>query len=256
MAIDSESFDRTNFVLPHDLIFHALHSLALNQNTTAIRDNNSGAVVTHQQLLSDILASRNKLRTILDPETVARLRQEREVCILVLAEGYEFCVVLFAALAIGAIAVPLSMFSFLLITLAQHFCKVTISSICQLSLGQIKSNLSDPRHEDNAARGLALCGNMQSVRSDIRRQSFGLVESISVVSDNRVTFQSLASCTPLFHSNRPASIRHDLFWSSSGPEQTRSDHIYLGLNRSPQGCSNPKVQYVIRFGRCRQEKSN
>lgn len=115
--LNSTSFDRTDFlphhegpnVLPHDILFHTLHSLAAYQNDVAIIDAKSGHVATHQQFLSDIVACRNGLREALASETIEALQEEHEVSILILSSGYEFIVSFFAILAIGAIAVPLSM---------------------------------------------------------------------------------------------------------------------------------------------------
>lgn len=114
--LNSTSFDRTDFlphhdglnVLPHDILFHTLHSLAAYHNDVAIIDAKSGHVATHQQFLSDIVACRNGLRDALAPETMEALQEEQEVSILILSSGYEFIVSFFAVLAIGAIAVPLS----------------------------------------------------------------------------------------------------------------------------------------------------
>jgi acyl-CoA synthetase (AMP-forming)/AMP-acid ligase II len=116
--LDPISFDRTDFlprhegpnVLPHDILFHVLHSLAAYQNNVVVKDAKSGHVATHQQFLSDIVACRNALRDSFAPETIAALQAEREVSVLILSHGYEFVVSFFAILAIGAIAVPLSMY--------------------------------------------------------------------------------------------------------------------------------------------------
>jgi hypothetical protein len=116
--LDPASFDRTDFlpyhegpnVLPHDILFHILHSLAAYQNDEAIIDAKAGYTATHQQFLSDIVACRNALRETLAPETIKALQEDREVSILILSSGYEFIVSFFAVLAIGAIAVPLSMY--------------------------------------------------------------------------------------------------------------------------------------------------
>ena len=116
--LDMQSFDRCDFqprhegstVLPHDLIFHDLYSLAISQNTVAIRDLNTGHSATYQQFLSDIVALTKRLREELHPETLQDLRNEREVSFLILSEGYEAMVALFATFALGAIAVPLSGF--------------------------------------------------------------------------------------------------------------------------------------------------
>lgn len=115
-SIDVESFDRCDFqphhegstVLPHDLIFHDLYSLAISQNKVVIRDINTGHSATHQQFLSDIVALTERLRKELHPETLQGLWDEREVSFLILSEGYEAMVALFATFAMGAIAVPLS----------------------------------------------------------------------------------------------------------------------------------------------------
>ena len=114
--LDPETFERCDFlpyhegpgVLPHELLFHSLYNLAIGQNTTVIRDKNTGHVVSHHQFLTDILALRTKLRAELSPSTLQALKDEREICILVLAAGYEFSVAFFAIQALGGIAVPCS----------------------------------------------------------------------------------------------------------------------------------------------------
>ena len=115
-SIDVESADGFDFharredsmTLPHDLIFHDLYSLAMSQNKVVIRDKNTGHTATHQQFLIDILALTERLRKELHPETLQDLQDEREVSFLILSEGYEAMVALFATFAMGAIAVPLS----------------------------------------------------------------------------------------------------------------------------------------------------
>ena len=114
--LDPETFDRCDFlprhegpnVLPHDLLFHSLFDLALRQNTTIIKDKNTGYSASHQQFLGDILALRTKLRAELNSSTIQALRDEREVSLLICAEGYEFSVAFFAVQALGGIAVPCS----------------------------------------------------------------------------------------------------------------------------------------------------
>ncbi|KAK5056232.1 hypothetical protein LTR84_012785 [Exophiala bonariae] len=114
--IDPETFDRCDFlpchegpnVLPHDLLFHSLYDLALRQNTIIIKDKNTGLCASHQQFIGDILALRSKLRAELDPSTLTDLQHEREICLLICAEGYEFAVSFFAVQALGGIAVPCS----------------------------------------------------------------------------------------------------------------------------------------------------
>jgi malonyl-CoA/methylmalonyl-CoA synthetase len=115
--VDVREFDRMDFVpyhegpnvLPHDLIFHTFHASAAAENTPAIVDRKAGYTASYQQLVSDILVCRNRLRETLTPETVDALRKDREVSILLWSAGYEFTVGFFAILALGAIAVPLSM---------------------------------------------------------------------------------------------------------------------------------------------------
>ena len=135
----TESFDRMDFlplhegpnVLPHDLIFHTLHSFALTYNDEAlIKDTRSGHEATYQQFLSDIVACRNALRITLDPETIEALQKEREVCVLILSQGYEFTVAFFAALAIGAIAVPLSKYRILHSPASQSKLSPTFQNPC------------------------------------------------------------------------------------------------------------------------------
>lgn len=114
--LDPETFDRCDFlphdegvnVLPHDLLFHSLFDLAIRQNTIIIKDKNTGQNASHQQFLGDILALRSKLREELDPSTLQALRDEREVSLLICAEGYEFSVAFFAIQALGGVAVPCS----------------------------------------------------------------------------------------------------------------------------------------------------
>lgn len=119
-ALDPETFERCDFlplhegphVLPHDLLFHSLFELALTQNSTVIKDKNTGHNASHQQFLGDILALRTKLREELHSSTLTALRDEREVSLLICAEGYEFAVAFFAVQALGGIAVPCSLSAF------------------------------------------------------------------------------------------------------------------------------------------------
>lgn len=116
MDLEDESFDRNSFlpshegptVLPHDLIFHDLYSLAVSLNKTVIKDMNTGHSASHQQFLSDIICLSTRLREELHPDTLRALHDEREVSLLILSEGYEAMVAFFATLALGGIAVPLS----------------------------------------------------------------------------------------------------------------------------------------------------
>ncbi|KAH8701094.1 hypothetical protein BGW36DRAFT_425890 [Talaromyces proteolyticus] len=114
--VEVGSFDRMDFVpfhegpevLPHDLLFHTLHSIAASNDRPAIVDRKTGYTATYQQLVSDIVVCRNRLRATLKPETIEAIRREREVSILLWSAGYEFTIGFFAVLALGAIAVPLS----------------------------------------------------------------------------------------------------------------------------------------------------
>jgi malonyl-CoA/methylmalonyl-CoA synthetase len=115
--VDVGEFDRMDFlpyhegpnVLPHDLLFHTLHALATADGRLAVVDCKAGYEATYQQLLSDIVLCRNKLRETLDKESLEALRNEKEVSLVLWSSGYEFTVAFFAILALGAIAVPLSM---------------------------------------------------------------------------------------------------------------------------------------------------
>jgi hypothetical protein len=115
--IDSSSFDRFDLVsveddsntLPHDAFFHRLHYLACHQNSIAIRDHQLGIEVPHDQLLSDIVATRNDVIQRLHPVTAQLLGEDKEVAFVIFARGYEFVVAFFAILAIGGIAVPTSL---------------------------------------------------------------------------------------------------------------------------------------------------
>lgn len=115
--LDPATFDRTDFlltshegpnVLPHDIFFHRLYNLALRQNTVVIKDAYDGLAITHHQLLSDIIFTRNRIRESLNKKSVDMLRNDQEVSILIVARGYEFVVAFYAALALGAIATPQS----------------------------------------------------------------------------------------------------------------------------------------------------
>jgi hypothetical protein len=89
--LDPETFERCDFlpyhedtyVRPHDLLFHSLYNLALRQNTTIIKDKNTGHSASHQQFLSDILALRTKLKAELHLSTLQALRDERKVSLLI-----------------------------------------------------------------------------------------------------------------------------------------------------------------------------
>lgn len=107
---DVANFDAADFfdeiegpnVLPCDIITQTLHHLASHQSKIVVRDKKSGHEVDHQQLLSDILACRNRIRASLDPESLQALRRDHEVSICIWASGYAFTVAFFAAFALGA----------------------------------------------------------------------------------------------------------------------------------------------------------
>ncbi|PGH20090.1 hypothetical protein AJ80_03658 [Polytolypa hystricis UAMH7299] len=128
--VDIGGFDRMDFVpfhegpdvLPHDLIFHALHALAMDPSRIAIIDCKISYQATYRQLLSDIVLCRNRVREALAPETLEALQKEQEVSLLLWSEGYEFTVAFFAILALGAIVVPFS--PHITVPEALHNCKV------------------------------------------------------------------------------------------------------------------------------------
>jgi hypothetical protein len=114
--LDPVNFDRTDFfpiqegdhVLPHDLMFHRLYFLALNQNTTAVRDPCHNHEINYHQLLSDVLATRNLLRQQLTATSMEMIRKGDEISVLVVARGYHFVVGFLAVMCLGAIVVPQS----------------------------------------------------------------------------------------------------------------------------------------------------
>ncbi|KAK0257973.1 hypothetical protein LTR35_007447 [Friedmanniomyces endolithicus] len=74
-----------------------------------IRDDNTGEEATHLQLLSDVLALRERVRSQLSTEVQAALDQNDEVYIAVLAAGgYEYAVAMLAVLSLGAAVVPMT----------------------------------------------------------------------------------------------------------------------------------------------------
>lgn len=110
--------DRTAFFPPHTgsnvfpnspLFSHIIRHAA--RHRLAIRDLRLGVQKTYEQLLSDVLGLRQVLRSSLDAVTVKDLENGEEVYIGVLAGGgYEFAVAILAVLALGAAAVPMSIF--------------------------------------------------------------------------------------------------------------------------------------------------
>ncbi|KAF5012776.1 hypothetical protein FDECE_1196 [Fusarium decemcellulare] len=97
-------------IFPDFPAFHRLLYIAnVQQDKTVMRDVAAGLEVTHAQYLSDILRLRNTLLSHLDQDTQQKLLRGEEVFICLLAKGgYEFAVGIFAIIAVGAIAVPIS----------------------------------------------------------------------------------------------------------------------------------------------------
>lgn len=115
-------FDRNNFVprhegdsiLPLSPFFSRLVRYAHRKPPRlAIRDVKLDVEKTYLQLLTDVLAFRKFLRSRLSPETLADLRDGKEVYIALLAAGgYEYTVGFVAVLALGAAVVPMCKSSF------------------------------------------------------------------------------------------------------------------------------------------------
>ena len=110
--------DRTLFVpkhtgrnvLPcHSLFQRLLRFAHRRPSKLAVRDSNDGIEATHIQLLSDVLALRQRLHESLSQDVQAALDRREEVYIAVLAPGgYEYSVAMLAVLALGAAVVPLT----------------------------------------------------------------------------------------------------------------------------------------------------
>ncbi|KAK4508309.1 hypothetical protein PRZ48_002047 [Zasmidium cellare] len=74
-----------------------------------VRDVNTGVEATHLQLLTDVLAFRERVWGSLSDGVRKALEQRQEVYIAILAAGgYEFTVAILAALAMGAAVVPMT----------------------------------------------------------------------------------------------------------------------------------------------------
>ncbi|KAK4545444.1 hypothetical protein LTR36_002794 [Oleoguttula mirabilis] len=111
--------DRTLYAPPHTgrstfpchSLFARLVRFAHQQPPRlCVRDaDDAGLEATHIQLLSDVLALRERLRPNLSSDVRAALERREEVYIAVLAPGgYEYTVAMLAVLALGAAVVPLS----------------------------------------------------------------------------------------------------------------------------------------------------
>lgn len=97
-------------VLPCHSLFQRLLRLAEhNPPRLAVRDDDAGSEATHIQLLTDVLALRQRLWEALGPDVREAIDRRHEVYIAVLAPGgYEFTVATLAVLATGAAVVPMT----------------------------------------------------------------------------------------------------------------------------------------------------
>lgn len=111
--------DRVKFVPPH-IGRHVLPNSPLfakllrhaRRNRLAIRDNTLKVEKTYGDLLADVLAYRAFLESALGHQVLEQIERDEEVYIGVLAAGgYEFTVAILAVHAIGAAAIPMSMWS-------------------------------------------------------------------------------------------------------------------------------------------------
>jgi malonyl-CoA/methylmalonyl-CoA synthetase len=110
--------DRTLHVPPHTgrdiLPYHSLFQRLLRfahqrPPRLAIRDGNTGREATHIQLLSDVLAMKERLWNTLGQDVRLALQRKEEVYIALLAPGgHAYAVGLLAIFAIGAAAVPMT----------------------------------------------------------------------------------------------------------------------------------------------------
>ncbi len=74
-----------------------------------VRDANTGKEATHLQLLTDVLALRERVWSTLSPKVQQALDRREEVYIAVLAPGgYEYTVAMLTVLALGAAVVPMT----------------------------------------------------------------------------------------------------------------------------------------------------
>jgi malonyl-CoA/methylmalonyl-CoA synthetase len=96
-------------VFPNTPLFSKLLRHA-HRGRLAIRDLRTGVNKTYAELLSDVLGLRGILEVSLDKDTLRQIEREQEVFLGVLAAGgYEYTVAILAVLALGAAAVPMSM---------------------------------------------------------------------------------------------------------------------------------------------------
>lgn len=150
------SDDRTNFVPPHTgrniLPAHPFFSRLVRFANTlpqriCIRDANGDTAkeYTHTQLLTDVLAFRERIWNLLPAATRNALDRREEVYIAVLAAGgYEYTVSVIAALALGAAIVPMTVHlppeeALYFVTKSRAAC--ILCSSAALSLGQAVEKL-------------------------------------------------------------------------------------------------------------------
>ena len=97
-------------ILPASPFFNRLLRFAhATPPRLCIRDDNTGLEATHLQVLTDVLAFREKIWACLSPAVRTQLDERQEVYIAVLAPGgYEYTVAIIAALALGAAVVPMT----------------------------------------------------------------------------------------------------------------------------------------------------
>lgn len=100
------------YVLPRSPFFSRLLRFAHNRPPRlAVRDDIAHAEATYLQLLTDVLALRNRLRHDLRTSTQKILAGGEPVYIAILAAGgYEYAVAMLAVLAFGGACVPMSKF--------------------------------------------------------------------------------------------------------------------------------------------------
>ncbi|CAK4030611.1 Malonate-- ligase [Lecanosticta acicola] len=97
-------------IFPCHPLFNRLVRFAhANPPRLCVRDVNTGVEATHVQLLTDVLAFRERVWQNLSDGVKKALDQRQEVYIGILAPGgYEFTVAILAALALGAAVVPMT----------------------------------------------------------------------------------------------------------------------------------------------------
>ena len=116
--MESNSGDRTLYiprhtgcnVFPcHSLFSRLIRFAHASPPRLCVRDDNTGQEATHLQLLSDVLALRERISSQLSTKVRAALDRGDEVYIAVLAAGgYEYTVAMLAVLALGAAVVPMT----------------------------------------------------------------------------------------------------------------------------------------------------